>query len=471
MVVCLITRLRNLTSRTFSLTFDGGPFYSPQVGGVLCTEPYVEVPPGFNEVCGDILIPWSATTSAGMQIHEQGQPDACVRCCIGPSSVDECVGDWLRLHDAEWEEILQERWQYIGERHFYGTVGHVEELALTFRDPIGGSDSEQRRQVSVDAGSSGQEQVNDGCDGQGPMCAQEDKVNDATVSAPERDEEGVDQATAAAGDEGPEEAQASAGDEEDAQAKAAEAEAEMQLLVVKERHEQACRIGASLHFEHHSVCAPQGTVFLNVFDLASSASFANQFLNNSYVKIFGVFHATIEVYGEEWGFYKQAFDDICGVCRSVRPRHHSVHVYRQSVDLGITEWTRKEVRRLLVRDVLPMWPSSRYDLIHCNCIHFCAEFAKLLKVKPVPDWVTGLHETGASLYRLIGWGVEAEQPQQEEENQQTQQASTADDAAAPHDASSSSIPVPPAAGEGVIGGAAAGESDSSVPASPPALET
>merc|ERR1712217_864705 len=49
---------------------------------------------------------------------------------------------------------------------------------------------------------------------------------------------------------------------------------------------------------------------------------------------------------------------------------------------------------------IPHWSSRRYDLLHCNCIHFANEVATLLGVSPVPPWVTGLHETGAALLKI-----------------------------------------------------------------------
>merc|ERR1712083_636334 len=51
-------------------------------------------------------------------------------------------------------------------------------------------------------------------------------------------------------------------------------------------------------------------------------------------------------------------------------------------------------------EVAPQWPSSRYDLVKCNCITFCDELLALLGAEPVPAWVKGLHETGAALLRV-----------------------------------------------------------------------
>jgi len=118
------------------------------------------------------------------------------------------------------------------------------------------------------------------------------------------------------------------------------------------------------------------------------------------MKSFGAFHATCEVYGEEWGFYRQPNPDDCGVCRSRHPRRHPVHVYKQSINLGETALRDWEVWNLIRWDVIPQWPSRRYDLIHSNCIHFADELSRLLGAKEVPHWVKGLHETGAALLRV-----------------------------------------------------------------------
>mmetsp|Transcript_18133 Transcript_18133/g.47876 ORF Transcript_18133/g.47876 Transcript_18133/m.47876 type:complete len:278 (-) Transcript_18133:309-1142(-) len=156
-----------------------------------------------------------------------------------------------------------------------------------------------------------------------------------------------------------------------------------------------------MFFERESACAPANTVFLNVYDLASMASIPNAILCNSLVKTFGAFHVAVEVYGEEWGFYRQMDPDECGICRSRTPRRHPVHIYRQSVNLGATNFEDWQVWDLMRRDLIPQWPGGRYDLIHGNCIHFSQTFSNLLQVNPVPSWVTGLHETGAAAAALL----------------------------------------------------------------------
>lgn len=154
------------------------------------------------------------------------------------------------------------------------------------------------------------------------------------------------------------------------------------------------------HFDRAVACAPQNAVFLNVFDLASALSIPNAMLCNTMMKSIGAFHAAVEVYSEEWSFYRTPNPHSCGVCKSLRPRHHPVHVYRQSVNLGQTTLKDWEVRYLIRARLAPKWLGGSYDLLHHNCIHFCDELLLALGVKAVPPWVKGLHETGASVFRI-----------------------------------------------------------------------
>mmetsp|Transcript_85457 Transcript_85457/g.160979 ORF Transcript_85457/g.160979 Transcript_85457/m.160979 type:complete len:413 (+) Transcript_85457:107-1345(+) len=167
------------------------------------------------------------------------------------------------------------------------------------------------------------------------------------------------------------------------------------------------------HFERAVACAPQNAVFLNVFDLASALSIPNAMLCNTMMKSIGAFHAAVEVYSEEWSFYRTPNPHSCGVCKSLRPRHHPVHVYRQSVNLGQTSLKDWEVRYLIRARLAPKWLGGGYDLLHHNCIHFCDELLLALGVKSVPPWVKGLHETGASVFRMpwplsLIWGSDDE---------------------------------------------------------------
>jgi len=158
-----------------------------------------------------------------------------------------------------------------------------------------------------------------------------------------------------------------------------------------------------MHFDHALFNATRNTVFLNIFDLVASLSVPNSILCNTVYSTMGAFHAAVQVYGEEWSFYRTPNPLSCGVCKSLRPRHHPVHVYRQSVNLGQTSLKEWEVRFLIRGQLATKWPGGSYDLLNRNCIHFCEELQLCLGVKPVPSWVRGLHETGASIFHC--WPV------------------------------------------------------------------
>ena len=136
----------------------------------------------------------------------------------------------------------------------------------------------------------------------------------------------------------------------------------------------------------------------------------------------GAYHCGIEVYGLEW-----AFGDAGIYCTS--PRHEVMgHHYREvcilpyeiagknnttaanmtapsNVTTTTTTVTKSiisdrclmsphEVRKL-VNSLKPMWPGSRYDLLHCNCCHFADAFAHALGVGGIPPWINRAARIGA----------------------------------------------------------------------------
>lgn len=155
-----------------------------------------------------------------------------------------------------------------------------------------------------------------------------------------------------------------------------------------------------LHFDHAVRCAPSDAVILNVFDLVSAAQIPNAILNNTVFHTFGAFHAAVEIYGEEWSFYRTTNAKMSGVFRSPTPRQHAVHIYRQSIIMGTTTLRDWEVRYLIRGQLAPQWPGGSYNLLRRNCIHFCDELLLYLGVSPIPSWVKGLHEVGACVLRV-----------------------------------------------------------------------
>eukprot|EP00933_Yihiella_yeosuensis_P028276 TRINITY_DN22098_c0_g1_i1.p1 TRINITY_DN22098_c0_g1~~TRINITY_DN22098_c0_g1_i1.p1 ORF type:complete len:284 (+),score=34.42 TRINITY_DN22098_c0_g1_i1:114-965(+) len=124
------------------------------------------------------------------------------------------------------------------------------------------------------------------------------------------------------------------------------------------------------------------------------------FLNRMLMKDMeiGIWHAGIEVYGEEWSF--QYFEDtwndpsISGLIRCL-PTRMSGYDFQQSINLGPTPLSEEEVDRLLVT-LSAEWPASSYHLLHNNCLTFAHNFSKSLKApRPFPTWILGVLEASS----------------------------------------------------------------------------
>lgn len=160
-------------------------------------------------------------------------------------------------------------------------------------------------------------------------------------------------------------------------------------------------VDAALNFTPFSATQPND-VLLNVYDLVNHVSSFNGVFSNRAFNLFGFFHAGIEVYGEEWSFYRIPSGE-CGICRSLKPKHHSVHVFRQTVNLGKTKLTKQMVLDVLVNQLKHEWAGDSYDLLDRNCITFCDAFATSLGVNRCPSWVSNLHESASSITSVFPW--------------------------------------------------------------------
>lgn len=126
-----------------------------------------------------------------------------------------------------------------------------------------------------------------------------------------------------------------------------------------------------------------GMVKLNIYDVSHESSIQNLnvFLAHplSPFKFGGVFHAGVEIGGEEWSFgYAPSGSGLhCSL-----PREHPQHNFRVSA---------------LLETMLDEYPGSSYHLIRCNCNHFASDFLKRLGVGELPAWVERLAWIGESL--------------------------------------------------------------------------
>jgi len=117
----------------------------------------------------------------------------------------------------------------------------------------------------------------------------------------------------------------------------------------------------------------------------------------------GVFHAAVEVFGQEWSF---GFADsgTTGVY-SCPPRCNQRHKYRESIAMGWTPMSEIRVNDL-IESMSEEWPACSYDLLGKNCCHFCCDLCKGLGVGPAPEYVTSLAGAGATIVGRVGQVVE-----------------------------------------------------------------
>jgi len=141
-------------------------------------------------------------------------------------------------------------------------------------------------------------------------------------------------------------------------------------------------------------------VRVNVYDLDDFTGRINRM-----VRVFntGVFHAGVEVYGVEWSF-GQTGDDSTGVT-SNDPQGHTGHIYRESIDMGDTRLSPRQVLDLIEQLEID-WPGDSYNILKRNCITFCDQFCELLGVGSLPEWLKSAQTQGTRLGERVDAAVD-----------------------------------------------------------------
>eukprot|EP00747_Dinoflagellata_sp_TGD_P169592 gnl/TRDRNA2_/TRDRNA2_198940_c0_seq1.p1 gnl/TRDRNA2_/TRDRNA2_198940_c0~~gnl/TRDRNA2_/TRDRNA2_198940_c0_seq1.p1 ORF type:complete len:218 (-),score=23.97 gnl/TRDRNA2_/TRDRNA2_198940_c0_seq1:125-778(-) len=122
-------------------------------------------------------------------------------------------------------------------------------------------------------------------------------------------------------------------------------------------------------------------VFLNVYDLGPCITRAND-LFADVLGLGGAFHVAVEVYGKEWYYSVKGI-----VVNEKITRHHDIHVYRQSVDMGETSMTDEEVDRHVRHEMIQHWKGAAYNDFCHNCYGFSDELLWKLVGKHHPPLI------------------------------------------------------------------------------------
>eukprot|EP00930_Biecheleria_cincta_P083303 TRINITY_DN72900_c0_g1_i1.p1 TRINITY_DN72900_c0_g1~~TRINITY_DN72900_c0_g1_i1.p1 ORF type:complete len:220 (-),score=36.12 TRINITY_DN72900_c0_g1_i1:140-799(-) len=134
--------------------------------------------------------------------------------------------------------------------------------------------------------------------------------------------------------------------------------------------------------EHEGDFVDRAAVYINIYDLNENCQTVNH-IANDIMQIGGAFHAGIEIYGCEYSYGEN------GVTCS-DPRQHEVHLYRQSIPMGTTLKTDRQVKAFMQGVMNDRWRGEDYHLFSCNCCSFVDAACKNLTGRGLPGWVNRL---------------------------------------------------------------------------------
>ncbi|KAH8400127.1 hypothetical protein KR215_007705, partial [Drosophila sulfurigaster] len=126
-------------------------------------------------------------------------------------------------------------------------------------------------------------------------------------------------------------------------------------------------------------------VILNVYDLFN--------VNGFVVPLgLGIFHTGIQVYGKEYTYGGHIYSNS-GIFEMM-PRTAEFELgqhfhYRESIQLGYTQFSRDEVKRI-VDQLGYQFTGNSYHLTSNNCNHFSDAMSRTLCGQQIPKWINRL---------------------------------------------------------------------------------
>ncbi|KAH8386586.1 hypothetical protein KR093_001334, partial [Drosophila rubida] len=132
-------------------------------------------------------------------------------------------------------------------------------------------------------------------------------------------------------------------------------------------------------------CINKEPVILNVYDLFNINEFA--------VPLgLGIFHTGIQVYDIEYtyGGHSYANSGIFEMLPRTAEHELGQHFhYRESIQLGYTQFSRDEVHRI-VEQLGWQFTGNSYHLTSNNCNHFSDTMSRILCGQQIPKWINRL---------------------------------------------------------------------------------
>ncbi|XP_060663019.1 deubiquitinase DESI2 [Drosophila nasuta] len=127
-------------------------------------------------------------------------------------------------------------------------------------------------------------------------------------------------------------------------------------------------------------------VILNVYDLFNVNEFGAARIG------LGIFHTGIQVYDKEYTYGGHSYSNS-GIFE-IMPRTAEIELgehfhYRESIQLGYTQFTRDEVMRI-VEQLGCQFTGNSYHLTSNNCNHFSDAMSRILCGQQIPKWINRL---------------------------------------------------------------------------------
>lgn len=146
-------------------------------------------------------------------------------------------------------------------------------------------------------------------------------------------------------------------------------------------------------------------VILHIYDLRSWLWPVNELVKS---RGFGMFHAGVEVWGEECTYGKN------GVEWHAPRKHPGSYRYRESQPMGCTKVNASQWRRIRCR-LQNQWAASKYHLLDQNCIQFVRTVCEELGVADnFPEWINGM----ATQLKMSPWGEAIDKTIKQQQEQQ-----------------------------------------------------
>ncbi|KAI9269699.1 PPPDE putative peptidase domain-containing protein [Helicostylum pulchrum] len=136
--------------------------------------------------------------------------------------------------------------------------------------------------------------------------------------------------------------------------------------------------------------------------LASIFNNTNESEDSSKHHGIGVFHSGVEICGKEYCFGGHEVPNLTGVF-VVEPKIGIPELtLKQTIDMGTTDLTEKEIEELLLT-LSDEFMGPSYNLLSRNCNHFTEGFVERLNSKTVPFWINRAAKLGNMFPCVVPW--------------------------------------------------------------------